>query len=131
MRQQVVIRYSNSFKQQVIKEVEGGRFSSLFEASEHYGIKGTVTIRNWLGKYGKSHLCRKVVRVEMPNEQDEIRRLKKEVKQLKQALGQTQAENVLNQAFLEMACDELGQQVDDFKKKADTGLSRLPEERQD
>lgn len=131
MRQQVEIRYSNSFKQQVIKEVEGGRFSSLAEASEHYGIKGTVTIRNWLRKYGKSHLCRKVVRVEMPDEQDQIRRLKKEVKQLKQALGQTQAENVLNQAFLEMACEELGQQVDEFKKKVDTGLSRLPEEKQD
>lgn len=131
MKQLTVIRYSNSFKQQVIKEVEGGRFSNLVEASEHYGIKGTVTVRNWLRKYGKNHLCRKVVRVEMPNEQDEIRRLKKEIKQLKQALGQTQAENVLNQAFLEIACEELGQQVDEFKKKADMGLSRLPEEKQD
>jgi transposase-like protein len=131
MKQLTVIRYSNSFKQHVIRELEDGRFDSVYQLREHYGIKGATTIPSWLRKYGKNHLCRKVVRVEMPNEQDEIRRLKKEIKQLKQALGQTQAENVLNQAFLEMACDELGQQVDEFKKKADTGLSRLPEEKQD
>jgi len=45
--------------------------------------------------------------------------LKKQIRQLKEALGHTQAENVINQAFLKIACERLGLDVEDFKKKAD------------
>jgi transposase-like protein len=107
-----------SFKQQVVEELESGRFSSISEAKEHYGIAGASTVQNWLVKYGRNHLCAKVVRVEKPNEKDQIRQFKKQIKQLKEALGQTQAENVINQEFLKIACEQLGQDLDTFKKKA-------------
>ena len=119
MDQRLVIRYSMSFKQQVVSDLESGRFGSICEAKDHYGIKGADTIKKWLIKFGRNHLCPKVVRVEKPNEKDQIRELKNEIKQLKQALGHTQAENVLNQAFLEIACRQMGQDVDSFKKKVD------------
>ena len=119
MRQRTVIRYSMSFKQQVIEQLESGRFDSLKEAREHFGIRGDYTIQRWLRKYGRNHLCPKVIRVEKPNEQDQLRQLRKQIKQLKEALGQTQAENVINQEFLKIACEEMGQDVDSFKKKAD------------
>ena len=122
MRQKIVIRYSQSFKQQVISDLESGRFSSIVQAQEHYGISGAETIKNWLQKYGRNHLCAKVVHVEKPNEKDKILELKKQIKQLKEALGQTQAENVLNQEFLKIACEEMGREVEDFKKKAGTEL---------
>ena len=48
--------------------------------------------------------------------------LKKQIKQLKEALGQTQAENILNQEFLKIACEEMGQDIESFKKKAGTEL---------
>jgi hypothetical protein len=60
--------------------------------------------------------------VEKPDEQNQMRQLKKQIKQLKEALGQTQAENVINQEFLKIACREMGQDVDAFKKKADIAL---------
>ena len=119
MQQKLVIRYSMSFKRQVVSELESGRFDSILQASEHYGITGAVTVRNWLSKFGRNHLCPKVIRVEKPNEQDQVRQLKKQIKQLKEALGQTQAENVINQEFLKIACEEMGEDVDAFKKKAD------------
>lgn len=123
MRHRTVIRYSMGFKQQVIEQLESGRFSSIAEAQEHYGITGSKTIRNWLRKYGRNHLCAKVVRVEKPDEKDELCRLKRQIKQLKEALGQTQAENILNEEFLKIACEQLGQEVENFKKKANTMLS--------
>ena len=95
MQQKLVIRYSMSFKRQVVSELESGRFDSIGQASEHYGISGSETVRKWLRKFGRNHLCPKVIRVEKPNEQDQVRQLKKQIKQLKEALGQTQAGNVI------------------------------------
>ena len=129
MQQRLVLRYSMSFKRQVVSELESGRFDSILQASEHYGISGSETVRKWLRKFGRNHLCPKVIRVEKPNEQDQVRQLKKQIKQLKEALGQTQAENVINQEFLKIACEEMGQDVDAFKKKVDT--KRFTEEGDD
>ena len=127
MHQKTVIRYSQSFKQQVISDLESGRFSSMLQAQEHYGITGSSTIRNWLLKYGRNHLCAKVVHVEKPDEKSKILKLKKQIRQLKEALGQTQAENILNQEFLKIACEEMGQDIESFKKKAGTELSTRPD----
>ncbi len=120
MRQSTVIRYSMSFKQQVIEQLESGQFGSISEARAHYEIKGCDTVQNWLRKYGRNHLCAKVVRVEKFNEKNQIRELKKQIRQLKETLGQTQAEKVIGEEFLKIACEEMGQDVDAFKKKADT-----------
>jgi transposase-like protein len=127
MNQRIIVRYSMSFKRQVVEELESCRFSSILEAKEHYGITGAGTVQNWLKKYGRNHLCAKVVRVEKPDEKDQILQLKKQIKQLKEALGQTQAENVINQEFLKIACEQLGKDVESFKKKAGTKLFTRPE----
>ena len=108
MISKTVIRYSASFKQQVIADIESGRFCCIAEAGQHYGITGAATIKAWLIKYGRNHLCSKVIRVQKPNEKDEIRQLKRQIRQLKEALGQTQAENVLNQAYFKLLCEDTG-----------------------
>ena len=123
MIQRTVVRYSMSFKQQVIEQLESGRFSTISEAREHFGIKGGSTISYWLRKYGRNHLCAKVVRVEKPDEKNQIRELKKQIRQLKEALGQTQAEKVIGEEFLKIACEEMGKDVESFKKKA--GIERF------
>lgn len=120
------IRYSMAFKQQVVGELEAGRFGSMEQAREHYGIGGMGTIRNWLRGLGRNHLMPKVVRVEKPEEANQIVELKKQVRQLQQALGQTQLKSVLNETLLEMACQELGMDVETFKKKVDTKRSSGP-----
>ncbi|HEU4553405.1 MAG TPA: transposase, partial [Chitinophaga sp.] len=72
-QQRVIVRYSISFKQKVVKEVESGL--GIEEARRRYGIKGTYTIQQWLKKFGKNHLLNKIVRIEMKGEQDRIKEL--------------------------------------------------------
>ena len=126
MQDRVFLRYSSCFKQQVVADLENGRFENIAAARAHYGIRGTVTIQRWLKRYGKNHLRGKVVRVEKPDEADRIRQLKRQITELQQALGQTQAENVLNAQYLKAACEELGEDVERFKKKSDGGQSTPP-----
>ncbi len=126
MQASIQMRYSVAFKQQVVAELEAGRFRSICQASDHYGIRGTTTVRRWLSQFGKNHLIPKVVRVEKPNEANQVRELKKQIRQLKQALGETQLHNVLNQSFLSIACEQLGQDVEAFKKKVATKRSTKP-----
>jgi len=128
MIQRLVYNYSTAFKLQVIEQLESGRFNSINEAREHYGIGGDNTIRLWLRKYGRNHLCPKIVRVEMPDEKDQIKQLKKQIKQLEQMLGRKDAEKVISEAFLEIACGKLGEDVEEFKKKADSVLLDKPVE---
>ena len=131
MGQRIVRRYSACFKQQVVADLENGRFGSMEAARVHYGIGGSGTIRLWLKRYGKNHLCGKVVRVEKPDEADQIRQLKRQIAELQRALGRTQAENVLNAEYLKLACEELGEDVEGFKKKTDGGRSTKPSKNQD
>lgn len=119
MEQRIVYRYSTAFKKQVIDDIEAGRFGSMSEAREHYGVGGMATIAKWIKRFGRNELLNKVVRVEKPDEKDEIRQLKKRVKQLEQLLGRKEAQKALDDAFLEIACENLGVEVDEFKKKAD------------
>jgi len=126
MERRTTIRYSVAFKRQVVAALEGGRFRTIREANEHYGIAGADTVRRWLGQFGKNHLIPRVVRVEKPDEADQIRQLKKQIRQLQEALGKTQMEKVVTESFLEIACEKMGVDVEAFKKKAATTPSTEP-----
>ena len=119
MEQKILVRYSINFKMQVINDIESGRFTKN-QAREHYGIAGGSTISSWLKKYGKNHLCAKVIRVEKPNEKNQIKELKNRIKELEFALGKTQAKRVLGDCFLDTACGQLGTDAESFKKKVDS-----------
>ncbi len=85
-QQKTTLRYSISFKQKVVKEIEeeGLTFS---EARGRYGISGGQTLQNWVVTFGKNHLLNKVVRVEMKGEKDRVKELEAEIKKLKIALA--------------------------------------------
>jgi transposase len=131
MGQRKIWKYSDCFKRQVIADLEAGRFGSIDAARVHYGIGGCFTIQAWLRRYGRNELLPKVVRVEKPGEVDRLRELKRRVEHLERALGQTQAENVLNQAYLKLACERLGVEVEAFKKKSAGRPSTPPSESRD
>ncbi len=126
-----VVRYSEAFKQQVIEEIEIGRFSSAHEAAKAYGITGKGTIERWLRKSGRERLLRKVVRVEKPGEPGEIRRLKDRVRRLEEALADAHMDGALDQSFFEILCEQTGIDPDTFKKKnggkASTGRGKNSE----
>lgn len=118
MSQRVVTRYSLPFRQQVVAEIESGRFASIHAAQVHYEIRGNKTVYGWVRRMGKNHLLPKRVRVEPVDEADRVRELQKQVENLERLLGRTQAENLLNQSYLKIACEQLGVEVESFRKKS-------------
>lgn len=79
------IRYSISFKQQVVRELEEG--TSIIELRRRYNIKGGETIQKWIRKFGREHLLNKVIRVETMEDRDRLKQLEQENKKLKLALA--------------------------------------------
>lgn len=84
-KQRVWYRYSISFKQMVVKEVEEG-FNIEF-VRKKYGIGGATTIQKWVKQFGKFHLLNKLVKIETMNERDRLKQLEEENKRLKMALA--------------------------------------------
>jgi len=122
-----VVRYSEAFKLQVVRELEEGRQSSFRGASEAYGIGGAVTVRDWVRKYGKTHLLRKVVRVETTEERNELRKAKERIRELEKALVDAHLDLRLERAWMELACETGGvDDVEEFKKKHAGLLSTVP-----
>ena len=115
---QAAIRYSEAFKQQVLRDLDTGRFASIEAAKRAYGIRGQGTIEAWAVKYGKNHLVGKVVRVETPKEVSELKALRKRVKDLEKALVSERLDRMLDAAYLQIACRTAGiEDVEGFKKK--------------
>ena len=126
-----VMRYSEAFKQQVVDELEAGRFGSPHEASQAYGVD-QASVKRWAKQYGKAHLLRKVVRVEKQDEPGEIKRLKERVRSLEAALAESVMDQALDQSFFEILCERTGTDANAFKKKhvgrASTGRGKRPKD---
>jgi transposase len=122
-----LVRYSEAFKLQVVQEIESGKHPNCHAAGLAYGIRGVATVHRWLVHYGKSHLLRKVVRVETVDERDELKRLNAELRQVKIALADAHLDLLLERAYLRISCRRNGEEdVDAFKKKHAGALSMTP-----
>ena len=107
-------------------ELDKGRFASVTEVSQYYGITGASTVRTWVRKYGKNHLLTRVMRVEMPEERDQIKELNQRIRKLEKALAETKVDEVFARAQFEVACKELGvQDLEAYKKKLNEQLSNM------
>jgi len=113
----VPIRYSEAFKREVVREVEGGE-SSFAEVQRKYGIQGAGTIKYWLGEYGNGSRG-KVIRVEKPEEINELKELKRRMRRLESALADASIDLALERQYTRMACERAGiKDIEAFKKKA-------------
>ncbi len=110
------IRYSEAFKIQMVREIEREGLTVRY-AMRKYGIRGCGTIESWLRKYGNGSRG-KVIRVETPQEINELKRLKERVKRLESLLADANIELVLERAYTQIACERAGiQDGAEFKKK--------------
>jgi transposase-like protein len=110
-----VIRYSQGFKLQAVKEVESGK-SCAWAVGRKYNIKGGQTVMRWVRQYGSGKYG-KLIRVENADEVNEAARLRSQLRQAKEALADAHMELALEKAFLAMACEQMGQTAEAFKKK--------------
>ena len=119
------IRYSEAFKVTVVRELE--REGQAFEAVRRkYGIGGCDTVQTWVRKYGNGTRG-KVIRVEKPEEINELKRLRERVRRLESALADANLDLKMERAYVQIACEEAGiKDVEAFKKngagKLGTGL---------
>jgi transposase len=97
----ISFRYSSSFKQKVISEIETGKYS-LREASKIYNVSD-VSLYKWLRRFGKNHLIGKIVRIEMIGEADRIKQLEAEKRALESALAQAQLKIITLESTMEVA----------------------------
>jgi|SRR5215218_3944028 len=115
------IRYSEAFKVSVVRELE--REGLVFEVVRRkFGIAGKSTVQKWVRKYGNGTRG-KVIRVEKPEEIDELKRLKERVRRLESALADANLDLKIERAYVQIACEEAGiKDVEAFKKN---GAGRL------
>ncbi len=105
----ITYKYSIAFKQKVISEIESGKLT-IAEARKIYDIKSSPTIYEWLRKYGKNQLIKKVVRVEMRDEKDKLKEVERQKRELESALAQSHLKNLCLEALIE--CVEERYEVD-------------------
>lgn len=117
MSRKKVYRYSEAFKHQVVSEIENGDINQS-EARIKYGIKGSETINKWIRKMGKNELLCRIVKIQTPNEVEQLKLLQKRISELEKALAQTQLECLQSESYLLLACEQLGINIDSFKKKS-------------
>ena len=110
-----VIRYSKGFKLQAVREVETGRWCAD-AVRRKYNIKGAGTVMRWVRQFGSGRYG-KVIRVERADEVNEAARLRSELRRVKEALADAHMALALEQAFLAVACEEMNQSLEGFKKK--------------
>jgi transposase-like protein len=100
------IRYSEAFKIQVVGELEreGVSFESV---RRKYGIGGSWTVNHWVRKYGNGSRG-KIIRVETPEQIDELKRLEDRVKRLESLLADANIDLALERAYTQIACGQAG-----------------------
>jgi transposase-like protein len=110
------IRYSEAFKMAVVREVE--QQDLPFEhARRKYGIRGCCTVQAWVHKYGNGSRGKRI-RVEKPEEIDQLKHLKERVRRLESALADANIDLALERAYTQLACERAGVDPEEFKKKA-------------
>jgi transposase-like protein len=110
------IRYSEAFKKGVVREVEQQDLA-FEQVRRKYGILRSATVPKWVRKYGNGSRG-KVIRVEQPNEINELARVRAELRRVKEALADAHVALALERAYAELACERAGVDPEEFKKKA-------------
>jgi transposase len=115
-----MIRYSISFRQKVVKEIEEEGLT-IQAAKRRYGIGGGQTIQRWIRKFGKYHLLEKIVRVETMGDKDQVKKMQEEIRKLKLAL----ADSLMAQKCLEALIEEANKEYKtDLKKSFGSDASK-------
>ena len=104
-----LIRYSEAFKKQVVREYEGGK--SVSGLREKYGIKGGSTISSWVKKYGRAGSRYELMIIQKPAEQQRVKVLEKRVQELESALAQVMLDKLMLESWVEVMAEEEGLEV--------------------
>ena len=108
-------RYSDAFKLKVMEELRDGKWKSVAEVVQAYGLSETG-VRYWMKRLGFEYLNGRIIYVKTTSEIDEIKRLKAEVRKLKERLADEVLDHKIDEVALRIACRNLGTTPDELKK---------------
>jgi len=118
------IRYSEAFKLAIVRELEEQDLP-FAHVRRKYGILGCDTVQKWVRQYGNGTRGKRI-RVEKPQEINELKRLKERVRRLESALADANIDLALERAYTQLACERAGVAVEELKKKAGGPLPTRP-----
>ena len=113
-------RYSEAFKLKVMEELRDGKWKTVADAAHAYGVSETG-VRYWMKTLGFEHLNGRMIYVKTRTELDEIKRLKAEVRRLKERLADEVLDHKIDEVALRIACRSLNTTPDELKKKNGVG----------
>jgi len=120
-----VIRYSRGFKIKLVREAEE-EGNNPHQMGLKYGVKCSTVMR-WVREYG-SGKHGKVIRVQRADELNELARLRRELRTVKEALADAHVALAVEKAYVDLAAQQLGQEPEAWRKKQDgrprTGRSK-------
>lgn len=116
-RLKMLKRYTDAFRQTVVSEIVSGKWKSVWEASRAYGITGTSTVARWMIKYGYGHLLNRVIIVANEKPQEEVKKLRRELKQAKEALADMTVKVLVTENMLDIFAESQGLDPKEVKKK--------------
>lgn len=106
MKKEPIIRYSQAFKQQVVREYEAG--ASIYRLLQKYGIGSHITVERWVKQYGRSGYRSEKVVIQTVDDQLEVKAMKQRMAELESALAQSTLDNRMLEATIEVANQALG-----------------------
>ena len=106
MIKEPIKRYSQAFKQQVVREYEAG--ASIYSLQQKYGIGAHNTVKRWIEQNGRSGFRAEVVYIQTVEDQIEFKAMKRRIAELESALAQSVLENRLLTTTIEVASQSLG-----------------------
>ena len=106
MIKEPIKRYSQAFKQQVVREYEDG--ASIYSLRQKYGIGAHNTVERWVKQYGRHGYRSEVVLIQTVEDQLEFKAMKSRITELESALAQSVLENRMLTTTIEVASQSLG-----------------------
>ena len=106
MKKEPVKRYSQAFKQQVVREYETG--ATVHSLLQKYGIGGYGTIKRWIKQFGRTGYRAEVVKIQSVEDQLEFKAMKQRIVALEAALAEHVLENRMLHSTLAVAEEALG-----------------------
>ncbi len=118
--QKITKHYSLAVRHEALTKIESGLLTKS-EAAKLYDVS-PATIHHWIKRSGKTSLLNKVIKIQMPNEIDIIKRLEEEKRSLESALAQATLKIITLESTLKVLEEETGTTV----KKSTVNVSSKP-----
>ena len=105
MKKEQVKRYSQAFRQQVVREYEAG--ATIYSLRQKYGIGGYNTVKRWIEQYSRAGYRSDLVVIQTVEDQVEVKAMKQRIAALEGALAESVLKNRMLRTTLEVASEAL------------------------